>query len=99
MRFRTLLLTAALAALACAGETGYKVAKRIPVPGEGAWDYIAYDAAGGRLFVAHATKVDVLDANAGKVIGEISNTPGVHGLPLVQEPGKAYISPAEINTV
>jgi DNA-binding beta-propeller fold protein YncE len=98
MRFRYLLLAALLAALVCAGESGYKVAKKIPVPGEGAWDYITYDAAGERLFVAHATKVDVLDAKAGKVVGEIPQTPGVHGVALVQEAGKGYISADGINT-
>jgi DNA-binding beta-propeller fold protein YncE len=98
MRFRTLLLLAALA-LAYAGETGYKVVKKIPVPGEGGWDYITYDAAGGRLFVAHASKVDVLDARAGKVIGQIPKTPEVHGIALVQEAGKGYISAGEVNTV
>jgi len=98
MRFRTLLLIAALA-LAYAGETGYKVVKKIQVPGEGGWDYITYDAVGGRLFVAHATKVDVLDARAGKVIGQIPKTPGVHGIALVQEAGKGYISAGEVNTV
>jgi DNA-binding beta-propeller fold protein YncE len=98
MRFRNLLLAAVLAVLVCAGESGYKVAKKIPVPGEGAWDYITYDAAGGRLFVAHATKVDVLDAKAGKVVGQIPQTPGVHGVALVQEAGKGYISADGINT-
>jgi len=99
MNFRTFLLIAALAAMAFAGESGYRVAKKIPVPGEGGWDYITYDASSGRLFVAHATKVDVLDAKAGKVLGQIPKTPGVHGIALVPEAGKGYISSGETNTV
>src|SRR5260370_5587644 len=99
MRFQTLILSAAFAALAAAGETGYKLAKKFPVPGDGGWDYITYDAVGGRLFVAHGANVDVLDAKAGKVIGQIPKTPGEHGVALVQEAGNRYISAGEINTV
>jgi DNA-binding beta-propeller fold protein YncE len=99
IRFRQLILLVVLAALAYAGETGYKLTKKYSVPGEGTWDYITYDAAGGRLFVAHQTTVNVLDANSGKVVGEIPKTPGVHGVALVQEAGKGYITAGETNTI
>ncbi len=99
MRIRTLLFTIAVSAALFAAGTGYKVVKKIPIPGEGGWDYITYDAAGGRLFVAHGAKVDVVDAKAGKAIGAIDKTPGVHGVALVQEAGKGYISAGDANTI
>ncbi len=99
MRIRTIMFAGAVAAAMFASETGYKVVKKITIPGEGGWDYITYDAAGARLFVAHAAKVDVVDLKAGKAIGEIPKTPGVHGVALVQEAGKGYISAGESNTI
>jgi DNA-binding beta-propeller fold protein YncE len=99
MRVRASMFAIAVAVAVFAAGTGYKVVKKIPIPGEGGWDYITYDAAGARLFVAHATKVDVVDANAGKAIGEIPKAPGVHGIALVQEAGKGYISAGEANTI
>jgi DNA-binding beta-propeller fold protein YncE len=99
MRFHGAIFICLTAAVAALGQTGYKISSKIAVPGEGGWDYITFDAAGGRLFVAHATKVDVLDAKAGKAIGEIPKTPGVHGVALVQEAGKGYISAGEANII
>ncbi len=98
IRFRQLILLVILAAVAYAAETGLKLSKKFPVPGEGTWDYITYDATGGRLFVAHQTTVNVLDASSGKIVGEIPKTPGVHGIALVPEAGKGYISADGINS-
>ena len=51
-------------------------------PGDEGWDYLTFDQAGHRLFVSHGTRVVVLDADRLSVIGEISDTPGVHGIAL-----------------
>ncbi|MBI3493175.1 MAG: hypothetical protein HY047_15555 [Acidobacteria bacterium] len=56
----------------------YKFSKEIAVGGEGGWDYLSIDAPAHRLYVAHATKVVVIDMQAGKVVGDIPDTPGVH---------------------
>jgi len=98
-RFRQLVLIVFLTLPACAGETGYKLTRKIQIPGEGSWDYITYDASSARLFVAHGTKVDVVDANSGKIVGEIPDTPGVHGIALVLEAGKGYVSAGEANVI
>jgi DNA-binding beta-propeller fold protein YncE len=76
------LLSAAALLLAA---TGYKVVARYPVPGEGSFDYVTIDSAARRLYVSHATQVDVLDADTGKVTGKIPDTPGVHGVALAPE--------------
>jgi DNA-binding beta-propeller fold protein YncE len=74
----------AIAALAVAAEApGFKVTKKYPVPGDGGFDYIVFDGSSNRLYVSHGTKVDVLDANSGKVLGSVENTPGVHGIAIV----------------
>jgi len=70
-----------LALLLQAG-TGYKVQARYSVPGTGSFDYVTFDGAARRLYLSHGTQVDVLDADSGKLVGTISDTPGVHGIAI-----------------
>lgn len=63
--------------------TGYKVVARYPVSGEGNFDYVTLDTQTRRLYLSHATQVDVVDADSGKHIGVIPDTPGVHGIAIV----------------
>ncbi len=74
----------AVAALCVAAEApGFKVTKKFPVPGNGGFDYIVFDDSSNRLYVSHGTEVAVLDADSGKVLGTVANTPGVHGIAIV----------------
>jgi DNA-binding beta-propeller fold protein YncE len=74
----------AVAALCVAAEApGFKLTKKYPVSGDGGFDYIVFDNSSNRLYVSHGTQVDVLDANSGKAVGKIENTPGVHGVAIV----------------
>src|SRR6266478_3897723 len=70
------------AALLLQAATGYKVQARYPVPGTGGWDYVTLDSASRRLYISHATQVEVLDADTGKLVGTIPDTPGVHGIAI-----------------
>lgn len=81
---RTLHLAAWAAALAATllADTGYKVTRRYPVGGSGGWDYITLDSAARRLYLSHATRVEVLDADTGTQLGFIPDTPGVHGIAI-----------------
>ncbi len=82
-----------LVGVARAAEEGpYHFRKEIPVGGEGRWDYLSVDEAGRRLFVSHGTKVSVIDIDKEALIGEISDTPGVHGIALAPELGRAFVS-------
>src|SRR5216110_1782526 len=69
-------------ALVFQGASNYKVVGRYPVPGDGGFDYVTLDDSTRRLYVSHATQVDVLDADTGKVVGTIPDTPGVHGVAI-----------------
>jgi DNA-binding beta-propeller fold protein YncE len=66
-------------------STGYKVQARYPVPGDGGFDYLTIDSAARRIYVSHGTQVDVLDADSGKVVGAIPDTPGVHGIAIASD--------------
>lgn len=77
----------------------YKVKHKFVLGGDGGWDYLTYDPAGHRLFIARATRVMVVDPEKGSVLGEIPNTPGVHGVALAQDLGKGFTSNGRENTV
>jgi DNA-binding beta-propeller fold protein YncE len=70
----------------------YKFLKEIPIGGEGGWDYLSVDPAAHLLYVTHATKVVVIDTQANKVVGEIADTPGVHGFALAPDLGRGFAS-------
>jgi YVTN family beta-propeller protein len=74
-----------------AGNT-YHFIKEIKIGGEGGWDYLSVDAKGRRLFVTHATKVVVIDLDKDAVVGEVTETPGVHGFVAVPDLGKGFSS-------
>jgi DNA-binding beta-propeller fold protein YncE len=82
-----------------AGTSGYHEIKKIQVGGEGGWDYIAFDSPTRRLFISRATEVIVLDVDAGKVVGEIADTAGVHGIALAPDLGRGFTSNGRAGTV
>jgi DNA-binding beta-propeller fold protein YncE len=88
-----------LAVAAIAAPNGYHVIRKIKIGGEGGWDYLTMDSAARRLYVSHATKVVVVDVDAGTVVGEIPNTPGVHGIALAPELGRGFSSNGRGNNV
>ena len=83
-------LLTATAADAPAGS--YHLLKEIAVGGEGNWDYLSVDSAGRRLYVSHGSKVVVINVDQDTVVGEITDTPGVHGIAIAPELGLAFTS-------
>jgi DNA-binding beta-propeller fold protein YncE len=79
-------------AVALAAATGYHIIGEIAVGGEGGWDYLTVDSAARRLYVSHATHVVVVDIDANKVVGDIPDTPGVHGIAIAPELNRGFIS-------
>jgi DNA-binding beta-propeller fold protein YncE len=87
-RLSALLMLSALCLAADA--PGYKVTNKYSVPGDGGFDYIVFDSSSNRLYVSHGTKVDVLDADSGKTLGKVENTPGVHGIAIVPSLNRGF---------
>src|SRR6266404_7068637 len=79
--------------------TGYKVVGHYPIGGTGGFDYVAIDSAARRLYVSHATQVEVLDADSGKLIGTITDTPGVHGAAIASAFKHGFTSNGRENKV
>lgn len=93
------VLVLLISATAMAAATGYKVLKEIKVGGEGGWDYLTVDSAARRLYVSHATHVAVIDIDAAKVVGDIPDTSGVHGIAIASSLNRGYTSNGRANTV
>ncbi len=101
---RHLMAAAALAALTAtvgiqAQDGPYHFSKEISIGGEGGWDYLSVDAAAHRLYVSHATHVVVIDTTTNKVVGDIPDTPGVHGFIGAPDLGKGFVSNGRGNNV
>src|SRR5713101_3545594 len=79
--------------------TGYKVVGHYPIGGVGGFDYVAIDSSARRLYVSHSTQVEVLDADSGKVVGTIPDTPGVHGAAIASAFKHGFTSNGRENKV
>jgi YVTN family beta-propeller protein len=82
MRKILLPVLVSLAVATCRADEPYHFVKEIPVSGDGGWDYCSVDSVAQRLYVSHATRVVVIDLARDQVCGEITNTPGVHGVAI-----------------
>ncbi|GAC1680634.1 MAG: hypothetical protein PVS2B2_19110 [Candidatus Acidiferrum sp.] len=90
-------------ALATQPEDGYRLLKKYdltaPPSGGEYWDYITFDASARRLYISHGTEVKVVDADSGAVTGSISDLKRTHGIALVKELGRGFISDGGANEV
>jgi DNA-binding beta-propeller fold protein YncE len=92
-------LSFVLGAARSEASPGYHIAHEVSLPGEEGWDLLAFEQGGHRLFVSHGTRVLVVDTDTLKVVGEIADTPGVHGIALAPDLGRGYISAGRANTI
>mgnify|MGYP003350628937 FL=1 len=92
-------LSAAALTIAWAAGPGYKMQGKIKVGGDGGWDYVYVDSAAGRLYASHTNFTEVVDLNAGKTVGRITETTGVHGIAIAADLNKGYTSNGRSNNV
>src|ERR1022692_1961983 len=82
---------------------GYHLLRKVPLgaaPGGGEYfDYITFDAAARRVYLSHGTEVKVLDADTDKVLGDISGLKRDHGVAIVTELGRGFISDGDAGEV
>jgi YVTN family beta-propeller protein len=103
MKSATLLLASLVLAAplraADPAPSGHRVVTSFPVGGDGGWDYLTVDAASRRVFISRGTHVMVVDADSGKVVGDIPGTEGVHGIALAPDLKKGFTSNGRAGTV
>lgn len=94
-----ILLATMMTLATVAAGADYNVVKTWRLGGDGGWDYLTADSAGHRLFITRATRVMVIDNDSGKQVGEIPDTPGIHGVALDYEIGRGFTSNGREDTV
>jgi YVTN family beta-propeller protein len=82
-----------------APSSGYHIIKKVTIPGAPGWDYVTVDEAARRVYVSHATQVEVLDADTFELVGTIPDTPGVHGIAIASEFGRGFITAGKSDAV
>src|SRR6266852_8495343 len=77
-------------------QGGYHLLKKYDLGaapgGKEYWDYMTFDAATRRLYISHNTEVKIVDADTGAVVGSIPDLKRVHGIALVSNLGRGFIS-------
>lgn len=86
---------------ACSSQQlqGYHLTKSVPVTGEGGWDYVSVDSAARRVYVTHSTRADVLDADSGEVVGDITPLAGAHGIAIAPDIGYGFATNGKADKV
>src|SRR5881397_2139815 len=92
------LVAVALAWPSVGRAQAFKVAK-FNIGGDGGTDYLTAEPGTGRVFVSRGTHVMVLDAATGKLVGDIPDTPRVHGIALAPNSGRGFITNGGDSTV
>lgn len=94
------LISFALLPLCGMAQTSNFVAdKTIPLPGNGGYDYAYIDQVNHVLYASHGTSVNVVDLQTEKSITTIDNMKGVHGIAVVNELNRGFISDGKGNAV
>ncbi|HEY7056573.1 MAG TPA: hypothetical protein VH458_08625, partial [Vicinamibacterales bacterium] len=96
--FGAVLAFANVAFFALADAQAFKVEK-FDIKGEGGTDYVTAEAGTGRVFVSRSTHVMVVDGATGRVVGDIPDTPGVHGAGLAPKAGHGFTTNGGNETV
>jgi len=96
---KAILLALCFVSTAWAADPGYHVLKTYKLGGDGGWDYLTVDSSAHRLYISRATHVMVIDTESGKQIGDIADTPGVHGIALAKDLGRGFTSNGREGTV
>src|ERR1041384_8186353 len=84
-----ILVAISLAASNAGRAQTFKVEK-FDIKGDGGTDYVAVEAATGRVFVSRGTHMMVVQGATGKVLGDIADTPGVHGAGIATKAGHGF---------
>src|SRR5437868_10187520 len=83
----------------CVGHAQSFKVEKFDIKGDGGTDYVSVEPATGRVFVSRGTHVMVVEGATGKVLGDIQNTPGVHGVGIATKAGHGFTTNGGDKTV
>ncbi|MFL5619281.1 MAG: YncE family protein [Gemmatimonadaceae bacterium] len=92
-----LVLALSIVTASAAAAQTFRV-HRTAIGGEGGSDYLAADTATGRVYVSRGTHVMVVDGATEKVIGDIGDTPRVHGIAFARGVHRGFTTNAGDST-
>ena len=93
------VLAATLLTFPAAGTAQSFKTEKFNIGGEGGTDYLTADPATGRVFVSRSTHVMVVDGMTGKVVGDIMDTPRVHGIAFAPKENHGFTTNAGDSTL
>jgi DNA-binding beta-propeller fold protein YncE len=73
-------------------DSGYRVLRNIKLGGEGGWDYVTVDSAARRVYIPRSTHIMVIDADSGKLVGDIQGMNGLHGVAVAPEFNRGFVT-------
>jgi YVTN family beta-propeller protein len=76
-----------------------KVLKFILLGGEGKWDYLTVDSDARRIYVARETRIMVVDADSEKLLGEVPDIHGAHGIAITPDGKTGFATAGSDGTV
>lgn len=82
-----------------AAAPSYKIVKEVPLGAPDRWDFLTFDAATNRVYVAHATEITIVDASSGDIVGRIPGFDTNHGLAIVPSLGRGYADSGNTKSV
>jgi hypothetical protein len=98
-RALTLAVFFALTSLASSGLAQTFKVEKFDIKGEGGTDYVAVEAATGRVFVSRGTHMMIVNGKTGAVVGDLPDTPGVHGAGIATKAGHGFTTNGGNSTV
>jgi DNA-binding beta-propeller fold protein YncE len=95
----TVIITVSVTSVKAQQTQVYTFEKKIALPGNGGYDYLSIDSINRHLFVSHGTAVNIIDLNTELPVGSVDNMKGVHGIAVVNEINKGFISDGKDDAV
>ena len=77
----------------------YTVTKTVALGAPDRWDFVVFDPASHKVFVAHGDRVTVVDGRTGAILGNVEGLQGgAHGIAIVPGTGRGYTDDGRAGT-
>src|SRR4051812_35858970 len=96
---RTVVALALYAITGSASAQAYQITHTYPLGGTGSWDYLVPDPAHHRVFIARQDRVMIVDETSGKLLGEVMNVHGAHGVAIAERSGHGFATSGNDSSV
>ena len=97
--FIAVVLLAAGSSCIAQNQSAYRISGEFPIQSGGGYDYMTVDPRSEKLYISHGSQVNILNKTTGDSLGVIKTEKDVHGIALVHDLGKGYISNGSLNKV